>query len=105
MSAEPQNALTQKFTQAEWDALKELRVSMPLSEAGSTYAYIAQQAKLPEIWKAAYAPDDATATPKPITLWGITIDPENPTNDARVSVVLMKWLRARCVVVRSAAVT
>lgn len=23
---EPQNALTQKFTQAEWDALKEFRV-------------------------------------------------------------------------------
>lgn len=54
-----------------------------------------QQAHLPDIWKAAYAPDDADATPKPFTIWGITMDPANPTNDARVSVVLMKFLRAK----------
>ena len=28
-SAEPQNTLTQRFTEAEWSALKELRVSVP----------------------------------------------------------------------------
>lgn len=28
--AEPQNALTQKFTDAEWKALKEFRVSVPI---------------------------------------------------------------------------
>jgi hypothetical protein len=30
-SEEPQNALTRKFTEAEWKALKELRVSCALS--------------------------------------------------------------------------
>lgn len=57
----------------------------------------AAQTKLPEIWRAAYAPDDAKAEPKPFTLWGITVDPANPTSDARVSVILMKFLRAKCV--------
>ncbi|GJE90290.1 SEC14 family lipid-binding protein [Phanerochaete sordida] len=83
-AAEPQNALTKKFTVDEWVALRELRT------------------KLPEIWRAAYAPDDRKADVKPIKLWGVTIDPANPTSDARVSVVLMKFLRAKELKVKDA---
>lgn len=53
------------------------------------------QTKLPEIWRAAYTPDDPKAEPKPFDLWGIQIDPSAPSKDARVSVLLMKFLRAR----------
>ncbi|KAI0825493.1 CRAL/TRIO domain-containing protein [Irpex lacteus] len=74
---EPQNELTKKFTEAEWTALKELR------------------AKLTDIYRSAYASDDKEAAPAPFNLWGIEIDPSNPTKDARVSVVLVKFLRAR----------
>ncbi|THG95755.1 hypothetical protein EW026_g5955 [Hermanssonia centrifuga] len=56
---------------------------------------VESQTKLPEIFKAAYSPDDAAAEPKSITLWGVTIDPKHPAQDARVSVILMKFLRAR----------
>ncbi|KAH9931807.1 CRAL-TRIO domain-containing protein [Fomitopsis serialis] len=71
---EPQNPLTRKFTDAEWAAVKELR------------------AQLPEIFTEAYtSKEDKQA---PITLWGVQIDPANP-KDARVSVVLVKFLRAR----------
>ena len=34
------------------------------------------------------------AKPETITLWGVTIDPKG-TTDARASVILMKFLRAR----------
>ena len=37
----------------------------------------------------------------PITLWGVPIDPLRPVGDARVSVILVKFLRARCVQVSS----
>lgn len=57
----------------------------------------AVQPKLPEIWRAAYTPDDPKAEVKAFTLWGVTINPHNPTTDARVSVVLMKFLRAKYV--------
>ncbi|GJE93355.1 CRAL/TRIO domain-containing protein [Phanerochaete sordida] len=70
---EPQNALTRRFTQAERDALKNLR---PM---------------LPEIRSTAYGGD----TPKTISLWGVTIDPQDPAANPRASVVLMKFLRAR----------
>ncbi|KAL0572765.1 Non-classical phosphatidylinositol transfer protein (PITP) [Marasmius crinis-equi] len=72
---EPQNPLTERFTQAEWAALKEFRK------------------QLPDIFAAAYdeKPDAKTT---PITLWGVKIDPTNPVN-AKTSVVLMKFLRAR----------
>lgn len=83
-AVEPQNALTKKFTEEEWTALKELRT------------------KLPEIWRAAYAPDDPNAEVKPFQLWGVTIDPKNPTADARVSVILMKFLRAKELKVKDA---
>ncbi|PSR76321.1 hypothetical protein PHLCEN_2v8553 [Hermanssonia centrifuga] len=85
---EPQNALTTKFTEEERTALKEFRASIFLS---SLYRIT----KLPEIFKAAYSPDDAAAEPNSITLWGVTIDPKHPAQDARVSVILMKFLRAR----------
>ncbi|KAG1850709.1 CRAL-TRIO domain-containing protein [Suillus subluteus] len=63
---EPQNPLTEKFTEAEWKALKEFRST------------------LPETFKEAFPEqDDAGSTS--YNLWG----------DARVSVVLMKFLRAR----------
>ncbi|KAI0047854.1 CRAL/TRIO domain-containing protein [Auriscalpium vulgare] len=72
---EPQNTLTKKFTDAEWKALKEFR---PL---------------LPEILEKAYdEKPDAKSTP--ITIWGVTLDPSG-AKDAKASVVLMKWLRAR----------
>ncbi|KAK0239032.1 CRAL-TRIO domain-containing protein [Armillaria nabsnona] len=72
---EPQNTLTERFTTAEWDALKEFRKI------------------LPEIF-AEGLPDKADAKTTAITLWGVKIDPANPI-DAKVSVVLMKFLRAR----------
>ncbi|TFK26196.1 CRAL/TRIO domain-containing protein [Coprinopsis marcescibilis] len=73
---EPQSPLTKQFTEPEWAALKEFRSSLPetLSQA---------------------FPDRTNASTTPIKLWGVTIDPKNPTNDARVSVILMKFLRAR----------
>ncbi|KAK7056327.1 Non-classical phosphatidylinositol transfer protein (PITP) [Paramarasmius palmivorus] len=75
VAEEPQNALTERFTQAEWNALKEFRKS------------------LPEMLAAAYT-EKADAKTSPITLWGVKIDPANPL-DAKTSVVLMKFLRAR----------
>ncbi|KAG6869206.1 hypothetical protein C0993_009069 [Termitomyces sp. T159_Od127] len=80
---EPQNALTRQFTQREWEALKEFRE------------------KLPEIFAEGY-PDDPKASARAITFWGISIDPMAPAVDARVSVVLMKFLRARNLNVREA---
>ncbi|KAF8473628.1 CRAL/TRIO domain-containing protein [Russula ochroleuca] len=72
---EPQNALTQKFTEKEWAALKEFR---PL---------------LPDILEKAYEGKEGARTTS-IVIWGVTLDP-NGKKDARASVVLMKWLRAR----------
>ncbi|KAJ6527241.1 hypothetical protein DFH09DRAFT_1414501 [Mycena vulgaris] len=80
---EPQNALTEKFTGYEWKALAEFRKTVPDSLAkGYTEK-----------------PDARTA---PITLWGVQIDPANLV-DARVSVVLMKFLRARTLNVTAAS--
>lgn len=50
---------------------------------------------LPEIFKSAYEEKPEQQT-KPIKIWGVTIDPSGKP-DAKVSVVLMKWLRARYV--------
>ncbi|KAF5361723.1 hypothetical protein D9756_002255 [Leucocoprinus leucothites] len=79
---EPQNPLTEKFTAQEWIVLKEFRDA------------------LPEILALAF-PDDPKAKETPITMWGVKIDPNNPRN-AKVSVVLMKFLRARNLSVRDA---
>ncbi|KAI5995430.1 CRAL-TRIO domain-containing protein [Pisolithus albus] len=72
---EPQNALTKKFTAAEWSALRKFRSMLP---ATFTEAF----------------PDRPDASSTSYVLWGVTIDPTKP-KDARVSVVLMKFLRAR----------
>ncbi|KAF9646226.1 CRAL/TRIO domain-containing protein [Thelephora ganbajun] len=72
---EPQNPLTKKFTEAEWEALKELRT------------------KLPYIFETSFPEKENKLSP--IILWGVPIDPSNPVGDARVSVVLVKFLRAR----------
>ncbi|KAJ7066436.1 CRAL/TRIO domain-containing protein [Mycena amicta] len=69
---EPQNALTEQFTGYEWKALTEFRACL-----ASFKAYERPEAKT-----------------TPISLWGVRIDPTNLL-DARVSVVLMKFLRAR----------
>ncbi|KAH8828721.1 CRAL TRIO domain-containing protein [Flagelloscypha sp. PMI_526] len=73
---EPQNDLTKKFTDAEWKALKAFR------------------SQLPEIFSEAYT-DEPKLKNEPTKIWGISVDPSNPTADARVSVILMKFLRAR----------
>ncbi|KAH9852631.1 CRAL/TRIO domain-containing protein [Lenzites betulinus] len=69
---EPQNALTRKFTDAEWTAVKGLR------------------AKLPEVFTKAYP--DADPAPTSIVLWGVTL---STVPDAKASVVLAKFARAR----------
>jgi len=70
-----QNPLTRKFTDAEWKALKEFRTQLP---------YIFETSFPEEVCKLA-----------PIFLWGVQIDPSNPVGDACVSVILIKFLRAR----------
>lgn len=57
-------------------------------------AILVSQNQLPEIFADAYASKEDKQAP--VTLWGVQIDPANP-RDARVSVVLVKFLRARSV--------
>lgn len=96
---EPQNPLTEKFSEAEWEALKEFRVSwsrlaMHFGNINGVQPVFKLQSTLPETFKEAFPEqDDAEFTP--YNLWGVTISPLKP-KDARVSVVLMKFLRARC---------
>lgn len=95
---EVHNSLTRHFTVAEWDALKMLRASSmePL------FAYVtillngfALQGRLPEIHRLVYGTsNDKTQT---FTLWGVSVDVSRPESDARVSVILMKFLRAKYV--------
>jgi len=66
---EPQNGLTQKFTENEWKAVKEFR------------------AELPAVFKEAERTDA-------VTMWGITLSPTG-SPDAKTSVLLVKFLRAR----------
>ncbi|KAI6126482.1 CRAL-TRIO domain-containing protein [Pisolithus croceorrhizus] len=73
---EPQNALTKKFTTAEWNALRQFRAMLPATFAEAF-------------------PDKPDASSTPYVMWGVTINPTKPAEDARVSVVLMKFLRAR----------
>ncbi|KAL4065966.1 CRAL-TRIO domain-containing protein [Scleroderma citrinum] len=75
IDVEPQNELTKKFTSAEWSALQTFR------------------SRLPATFSEAF-PDNPDAGSNPYTLWGVTINPTK-SKDARVSVVLMKFLRAR----------
>ncbi|PAV19650.1 CRAL TRIO domain-containing [Pyrrhoderma noxium] len=64
---EPQNALTKKFTEDEWKALKEFKKT------------------LPSVSEEVYGKSES------IKLWGVTLD----TSNAKSSVILMKFLRAR----------
>jgi hypothetical protein len=91
---EPQNSLTQKFTDKEWAALKEFRVraTLPLLHIRER-THVLSQPFLPEIFEKAYDGKDGVRT-TPIVIWGVELDP-NGKKDARASVVLMKWLRAR----------
>ncbi|THH05411.1 hypothetical protein EW145_g4811 [Phellinidium pouzarii] len=78
--AQPElNALTAKFTDAEWTALKEFRTTLPSVIDG--------------VYK--------DEKPETIALWGVSIDPKG-TPDARASIVLMKFLRARALKVEDA---
>lgn len=56
------------------------------------------QSLLPDILEKAYDGKEGART-TPIVIWGVTLDP-NGKKDARASVVLMKWLRARCVLMK-----
>jgi hypothetical protein len=56
------------------------------------------QSLLSDILEKAYDSKEGART-TPIVIWGITLDP-NGGKDARASVVLMKWLRARCVLLK-----
>jgi phosphatidylinositol transfer protein SFH5 len=96
---EPQNALTQKFTEKEWAALKEFRVCATIYPPSffnlQSHNRILPQSLLPDILGEAYDGKEGART-TPIVIWGVTLDP-NGKSSARASVVLMKWLRARCV--------
>ncbi|KAK2463600.1 hypothetical protein APHAL10511_004351 [Amanita phalloides] len=72
---EPQNPLTQQFTSEEWEALKAFRKELPTMLQDAC--------------------EDPLAAGAQFLLWGVNIDPRHPNRDARVSVVLMKFLRAR----------
>jgi hypothetical protein len=103
---EPQNALTEKFTEKEWAALKELRVRLikirPHTCISGHSQLILVQSLLPDILEKAYDSKEGART-TPIVIWGVTLNP-NGTKDARASVVLMKWLRARCVLLKPVCV-
>ncbi|KAG8748371.1 Non-classical phosphatidylinositol transfer protein (PITP) [Ceratobasidium sp. 414] len=76
-AVEPQatNPLTSKFTEAERKAVDELR---------ATY------------------PERADAASAPFEIWGLTLDPQR-VDDARLDVVLVKFLRARALDVDEAS--
>jgi phosphatidylinositol transfer protein SFH5 len=76
---EPESKLTSKFTEAEWAALKTFREDLPKTLAATF-------------------PDDPKASSRLVDLWGVPVDPSAPNKDARVSAVLMKFLRARYVI-------
>ena len=93
---EPQNPLTQKFTDKEWAALKEFRVRSPHPNPTPhvcSFSSLAAQPHLPDIFEKAYDGKEGALTTS-IVIWGVELDP-NGKKDARASVVLMKWLRAR----------
>jgi hypothetical protein len=76
MQPESESPLTRKFTAEERTALGELLQLLP--------------AALEE----AAGPDGKAGA---VRIWGIELDPARAATDPRVAVVLMKFLRARCV--------
>ena len=98
--SEPQNPLTREFTEKEWQALREFRVCrFCRCSYRCIDSLVSTKIRLPYIFE--------TSSPEkpnklvPSNLWGVPIDPSNPVGDARVSVVLIKFLRARCSLVSS----
>jgi len=71
---EPQNELTKKFTDKEWAAIKEFRTALPL------------------LLEEAF-PEESDARFQVVDMWGVKIDPGR-VDDARVSVILLKFIRA-----------
>ena len=61
-----------------------------------THFCVPSQPLLPDILDKAYDGKEGART-TPIVIWGVKLDP-NGKKDARASVVLMKWLRARWVI-------
>ncbi|KAF8329477.1 CRAL/TRIO domain-containing protein [Cantharellus anzutake] len=74
VEAEPQNELTKKFTEKDWDAVKELRTALPL---------IIEEA----------VPTDPEGRFRVTDMWGVPLDPSR-VDDARVSVILLKFIKA-----------
>ena len=60
------------------------------------------QTKLPYIFETAFPRKENKLSP--VTLWGIPINPLNPATDARVSVILVKFLRAMRVCIPSVSI-
>ncbi|KZP01732.1 CRAL/TRIO domain-containing protein [Calocera viscosa TUFC12733] len=77
----PQTKLTRQFTPAEWTALNEMKNL------------------LPSIFEEAF-PDNEKARIAPVTIWGVSVAPD--CLDARSSVVLMHFLRAKKLKVEAA---
>ncbi|KAG8954115.1 Non-classical phosphatidylinositol transfer protein (PITP) [Tulasnella sp. 419] len=76
---ELESPLTKAFTPAEWDAVKELRTALPLI-FGEAFKDLK---------------DEATAL-EPVEIWGVSLDPnKGGIDDPRISVILVKFLRAR----------
>ena len=63
---------------------------------------VSAQTKLPYVFETAFPEKENKLSP--ITLWGIPIDPSNPASDARVSVILVKFLRARLVYISAVSI-
>lgn len=64
--------------------------SQPTLSPFSSLVADSRQSELPAIFKKAYP--DASPTPESITLWGVTL---STTPDAKASVILAKFARAR----------
>jgi hypothetical protein len=97
-TVEPQatNPLTSKFTEAERKAVDDLRASTQGEIALATVTYCSiVQTRLPLLLGEAY-PDKSDAASAPFEIWGLTLHPER-VDDARLDVVLVKFLRARYV--------
>jgi len=74
VEAEPQNELTRKFTEKDWVAVKELRTALPL---------IIEDA----------VPKDPEGRFRVVDMWGVPLNPSK-VDDARVSVILLKFIKA-----------
>jgi len=89
-------------TEKEWAALKEFRVRVIKSRSTRHFRHVFHffffQSLLPDILEKAYDGREGARSTS-IVIWGVTLDPSG-NKDARASVVLMKWLRARYVLLK-----